>query len=115
MSRTWWNCNGGGDGEKKKKEDILREEIEGGRKEEQEGSNYRVKREGYYCKLCPAVEILLSIFVHCRLQLMRAERENAMFPDEVDTPRDVPARVRFQKYVSSSYCMPVLTYSPTIV
>ena len=45
---------------------------------------------------------------------MRAERENAMFPDEVDTPRDVPARVRFQKYVSSSYCMPVLTYSPTI-
>ena len=44
---------------------------------------------------------------------MRAERENAMFPDEVDTPRGVPARVRFQKYVSSSYCMPVLTYSTT--
>ena len=34
-----------------------------------------------------------------RLELLRAERENAMFPDEVDTPQDVPARVRFQKYV----------------
>jgi pre-rRNA-processing protein TSR1 len=33
-----------------------------------------------------------------RLELLRAERENAMFPDEVDTPQDTPARIRFQKY-----------------
>lgn len=28
----------------------------------------------------------------------RKERENAQWPDEIDTPLDVPARVRFQKY-----------------
>uniref|UniRef100_A0A914WYA7 Pre-rRNA-processing protein TSR1 homolog n=1 Tax=Plectus sambesii TaxID=2011161 RepID=A0A914WYA7_9BILA len=28
----------------------------------------------------------------------RQARENAMFPDEIDTPLDAPARVRFQKY-----------------
>ncbi|CAD6197726.1 unnamed protein product [Caenorhabditis auriculariae] len=28
----------------------------------------------------------------------RRERENAQFPDEVDTPIDVPARVQFQQY-----------------
>ena len=32
-----------------------------------------------------------------RLEKERAERENEMFPDEIDTPFDVPARVRFQK------------------
>ena len=32
------------------------------------------------------------------LEKYRAERENEMFPDEVDTPMDIPARVRFQKY-----------------
>ena len=32
------------------------------------------------------------------LEKYRAERENEMFPDEVDTPRDIPARVRFQRY-----------------
>ena len=33
-----------------------------------------------------------------QLEKMRAQREEAMFPDEVDTPVDTPARVRFQKY-----------------
>src|SRR6266404_331302 len=28
----------------------------------------------------------------------REERDDREFPDEVDTPRDVPARVRFQRY-----------------
>ncbi|XP_066495858.1 pre-rRNA-processing protein TSR1 homolog [Tiliqua scincoides] len=32
------------------------------------------------------------------LEKYRQERQEEMFPDEVDTPRDVPARVRFQKY-----------------
>ncbi|XP_077982954.1 pre-rRNA-processing protein TSR1 homolog [Glandiceps talaboti] len=32
------------------------------------------------------------------LEKYRAERLNVMFPDEVDTPMDVPARVRFQKF-----------------
>ncbi|XP_027056912.1 pre-rRNA-processing protein TSR1 homolog isoform X1 [Pocillopora damicornis] len=33
-----------------------------------------------------------------QLEKMRAERENEMFPDEMDTPMDQPARVRFQRY-----------------
>ena len=32
------------------------------------------------------------------LEAMKAARMEEMFPDEVDTPMDVPARVRFQKY-----------------
>ena len=32
------------------------------------------------------------------LEKYRAEGENELFPDEVDTPTDVPARIRFQKY-----------------
>jgi len=32
------------------------------------------------------------------LEALKAARLEAMFPDEVDTPMDVPARVRFQKY-----------------
>ncbi|CAB3411233.1 unnamed protein product [Caenorhabditis bovis] len=28
----------------------------------------------------------------------RRERENAQWPDEIDTPMDIPARIRFQKY-----------------
>ena len=51
--------------EMREKEDILRKEIEGGRKEEQEGSNYRVKRGGYYCKVCPAVESAFLFTVGC--------------------------------------------------
>ena len=30
--------------------------------------------------------------------MLKAARTNAQFPDEVDTPMDVAARVRFQKY-----------------
>ena len=32
------------------------------------------------------------------LEAMKAARMEALFPDEVDTPLDVAARVRFQKY-----------------
>ena len=32
------------------------------------------------------------------LEALKAARMEALFPDEVDTPMDVPARVRFQKY-----------------
>uniref|UniRef100_A0A670ZAT3 Pre-rRNA-processing protein TSR1 homolog n=1 Tax=Pseudonaja textilis TaxID=8673 RepID=A0A670ZAT3_PSETE len=32
------------------------------------------------------------------LEKYRQERQEEMFPDEVDTPRDLPARVRFQKF-----------------
>ena len=32
-----------------------------------------------------------------RLALLRAEREDKMFPDEVDTPIDTLAKIRFQK------------------
>ena len=28
------------------------------------------------------------------------EHENEMFPDEVDTPQNIDARVRFQRFVS---------------
>ncbi|VDK70381.1 unnamed protein product [Gongylonema pulchrum] len=28
----------------------------------------------------------------------RKERENEQFPDEIDTPVDTPARIRFQRY-----------------
>lgn len=32
-----------------------------------------------------------------RLALLRAEREDKMFPDEIDTPFDTLAKIRFQK------------------
>lgn len=32
------------------------------------------------------------------LEKIKAAKSDLMFPDEVDTPQDVPARVRFQKY-----------------
>jgi len=33
-----------------------------------------------------------------QLEKYRMEHENNMFPDEVDTPQDIPARERFQRY-----------------
>lgn len=33
-----------------------------------------------------------------RLQLLKSEQEDRMFPDEVDTPLDTPARTRFARY-----------------
>ncbi|KAK3744874.1 hypothetical protein QZH41_003654 [Actinostola sp. cb2023] len=33
-----------------------------------------------------------------QLEKLRSERENELFPDEMDTPKDVPARIRFQKF-----------------
>ena len=38
-----------------------------------------------------------------RLEKIRAERENEMFPDEMDTPMDQAARVRFQRFVRCRY------------
>lgn len=32
------------------------------------------------------------------LERLKQARSDALFPDEVDTPMDIPARVRFQKY-----------------
>lgn len=32
------------------------------------------------------------------LEKTKAAKSDLVFPDEVDTPQDVPARVRFQKY-----------------
>ncbi|KAL4223073.1 ribosome biogenesis protein tsr1 [Mactra antiquata] len=32
------------------------------------------------------------------LEKLKQEKQHVMFPDEVDTPRDLPARTRFQKY-----------------
>ena len=49
----------------------------------------------YSVPVC-GIFISLSSF---RLQQLRAEREDQMFPDEVDTPLNTPARTRFQKYV----------------
>ena len=35
--------------------------------------------------------------VCCRMQLIKAEREDQLFPDEVDTPLHTSAKDRFQK------------------
>lgn len=32
------------------------------------------------------------------LEKLRAARDDAEFPDEIDTPKDIPSRIRFQKY-----------------
>lgn len=39
----------------------------------------------------------LILLKYSRLEKIRAERENELFPDEMDTPMDQTARVRFQK------------------
>ena len=39
----------------------------------------------------------MILFLLYSLQILQAERDDQMFPDEVDTPLDVPARVRFAK------------------
>lgn len=41
---------------------------------------------------------MLTIF---SLEKVKEERQHVMFPDEVDTPVDVPARVRFARYLFS--------------
>jgi len=33
----------------------------------------------------------------CRLKKYRAAHSEMIFPDEIETPMDLPARVRFQK------------------
>lgn len=35
---------------------------------------------------------------HADLEKLKAAKTDRAFPDEIDTPQDVPARVRFQKY-----------------
>lgn len=65
--------------------------------------------DAYWCAFNPQVlntcrETCLWIMLLYRLELLRAERENAMFPDEMDTPQDIPARVRFQKCIHNSLC-----------
>lgn len=32
------------------------------------------------------------------IEKIKLERSDAMFPDEIDTPMDFPARLRFKKY-----------------
>lgn len=36
--------------------------------------------------------------LHPKIGIIPAAREDVMFPDEMDTPQDVAARVRFQKF-----------------
>lgn len=45
-----------------------------------------------------------------RLVLLRAEREDKVFPDEVDTPTDTLAKIRFQKYVFSLFLFPNISF-----
>lgn len=42
-------------------------------------------------------EVRESLLLVVRLQRLRSERDHLQFPDEVDTPADVLAKVRFQK------------------
>ncbi len=42
---------------------------------------------------------LYSFYVFCfSLKKVKEAKVDEQFPDEIDTPMDVPARVRFQKY-----------------
>lgn len=70
--------------EKENSEEEEEEEYETMTMTENEGANYDEKVD--YGQEMDA------------LQKMREAREDAMFPDEVDTPQEVAARVRFQKY-----------------
>ena len=40
-----------------------------------------------------------SLHYNYRLEVLKAEKEYRMFPDEVDTPINIPARTRFAKLV----------------
>ena len=56
--------------------------------------------------VCARACVCVCVCVLVRLELIRAERENAMFPDEVDTPQDTPAKIRFQKYTHKGNVSP---------
>jgi hypothetical protein len=47
-----------------------------------------------YIKVFPALPCML--FSAC--SSLQAEAEDAEYPDEIDTPQDMPARQRFAKY-----------------
>lgn len=47
--------------------------------------------------ICYNIVLFMILFLLYSLQILQAERDDQMFPDEVDTPLDVPARVRFAK------------------
>jgi hypothetical protein len=36
-------------------------------------------------------------FLHFRFAKLKQEKQHVMFPGEIDTPQDLPARTRFQK------------------
>ena len=42
---------------------------------------------------------LAACLLLCRLEKYREARLNEMFPDEIDTPMDTPARKRFERLV----------------
>ncbi|CDW55803.1 DUF663 and AARP2CN domain containing protein [Trichuris trichiura] len=51
--------------------------------------------------ICVPISLVMNVTAgNFRLARVREEREDKLFPDEIDTPAHEPARIRFQKYRS---------------
>ncbi len=72
----------------------------------QPSGHIRIRREGRPWRvrtrslslLYYLVSFIQTATFDSSLEKFRLERENEMFPDEVDTPTDQAARIRFQRY-----------------
>ena len=58
---------------------------------------WRKRRKRKHFKDSKKNKDVILIFLILSLEKIKLAKIDAKFPDEVDTPNDVPARVRFQK------------------
>ncbi|KAM3830630.1 pre-rRNA-processing protein TSR1 homolog [Vipera latastei] len=100
LDKDEWG-NGSEEEEEEEEEEIMEEAMaQDGSSSAEEIASEEEEEEDYESMTLPTTEQAEEEMEEeaAMLEKYRQEREEEMFPDEVDTPRDVPARVRFQKF-----------------